>query len=231
MNTPTAYSAGIACLIAGYASHTSGLDLIIAKSVYTSFGGFPRNAVFLKAVMHEGMRALTTMALGGLALVLLWDAFSPRTWLAYKRAPLRIFLLCAAVFIGGIAALKSVTTPACPWDLAMFSGDRTLVNYSETFDLKTYGQGHCFPAGHSTSGYVWLALAFLFCHSAYTFRRAVLFLLPIGFSLSAAQIIRGAHFLSHELTTLGIGLLVFSALPQLFIFKSKSQPEIITDAC
>lgn len=231
MTAPTAYRAGIACLVAGYVSHTSGLDLMIAKTVYTHFDGFPRNAVFLKVVMHEGMRTLATTALSGIALALLWDFFSPRAWLAHSRAPLRVFLLCAVVFIGGIAALKSLTTPACPWDLAMFGGDRAQVNYSDIFNLKMYGQGHCFPAGHSTSGYVWLSLAFLFCQSAGTFRRTAFFLLPIGISLSAAQVIRGAHFLSHELTTLGVGLLVFSALPRLFVSHFKTQPEVNNDAC
>ncbi len=230
MKTPTAYWAGALCLAGGYVSHISGIDLLIAKTVYTEFDGFPRNHPFLKNIMHEGMRGASIAALGTLSLLALWDCLNPQHWLTDKRLQLRVFLLCAALFIGGVAALKAFTTPACPWDLARFGGDKDILAYSDIFNVDTFGQGHCFPAGHSTSGYVWLTLAFLFSQNTHNFRRSVFFLLPIGVSLSAAQIIRGAHFLSHELTTLGIGLIIFSAVPQLFLAKSDHQPKVIAHA-
>lgn len=229
MKAPTAYWAGSLCLVAGYLSHMSGLDLFIAKIIYTHFDGFPRNAFFLKNVMHEGMRSANIVALSSLALLALWDYFRPLHWLASKHLHLRVFLVCATVFIGGIAALKSFTTPACPWDFAQFGGDKQPLPYSDIFNVSAFGQGHCFPAGHSTSGYVWMAFAFLFSQSAHSFRRSVFFLLPIGLSLSAAQIIRGAHFLSHELTTLGIGLIVFSAVPPLFFCQPDDQSKDATN--
>lgn len=226
MRPPTMYVAAIACVVAGYLSHASGADIYIARAVYNHFGGFPRNAVFLKDVMHEGLRTLATVLLAGLALVLAVDAFSPRRWLAPWRAPLRLFAVCAAVFIGGVAVLKSQTTPACPWDLAMFGGTKNPVGYGDLFNVARFGKGRCFPAGHSTSGYVWLGLAFLLTSGPRSFYTALLALLPVGMALSAAQILRGAHFLSHELTTLGLALLVFSVLPRVLFsirhFSSKS---------
>lgn len=230
MKYQTAYLPAIALLWAGYLSHISGLDLMIAKSIYADFGGFPRNAFFLKHVMHEAMRAVCISALSALALALLWDGVKPQAFLAPYRRPLRIFLAGAVVFIGGVAALKAFTTPACPWDLSLFGGDRGQTDYSDIFRTGLLGKGHCFPAGHSTSGYVWLGLAFVFGRDQRAFFRLIVLLLPIGLSLSAAQILRGAHFLSHELTTLGIGLLVFSMIPALFAGKSAKSSSGISHA-
>lgn len=230
MKAHTAYLPAIALLWAGYLSHISGLDLAIANSVYTNFGSFPRNAFFLKNVMHEAMRAVSIVALSMLVIVLAWDCVRPQMFLARHRRALRIFLMGAAIFIGGVAALKAFTTPACPWDLNIFGGTRSQTDYADIFRTNVFGRGHCFPAGHSTSGYVWLGLAFVVAHDHRTFCRLALFLLPIGLSLSAAQILRGAHFLSHELTTMGIALIVFSAVSTLFSVKPLKPSDVMTNA-
>lgn len=226
--SPSLILPGIALILTGYACHVSGIDLTIAEAVHSYYSGFPRNAFLLKSVMHEGMRNTVTSILALLVLILIWDAFSPRQWLQNTRTPLRIFAICAAVFIGGIATLKTFTAPACPWDLAVFGGDRSSVDYADIFRTSVFGKGHCFPAGHSTAGYVWLCLAFVFADNRKSFMRLFLALLPIGISLSTAQILRGAHFLSHELTTLGIALIIFSFLPALLVRKVFSnQPKAL----
>lgn len=216
MKLSASFLAGAGAVAAGYLSHRSGLDLWVASQVYDHFGGFPRNAYFLKKIMHESMRSLVTAALSALALLMIWDLARPRAWLTQWRRPLRVFILCALAFIGGVAALKSLTTFSCPWDLTAFGGRRALADYTELFSTGRLGKGHCFPAGHSTSGYAWLCLAYVLGTSPEKFRRLFFALLPFGVALSTAQILRGAHFLSHELTTFGIALMLFSTLPRLF---------------
>ena len=212
----TAALLGLGLIWAGYICHVSGVDMQLSRLVYAHYSGFPRDHVFLKTIMHDGIRRVVTGVFILLVLTAVWDAFSPRPWLKAYRHPLRVFLVCAGVFIGGVAALKSVTTPACPWDMAAFGGIRHVTAYADIFRTQTLGNGRCFPAGHSTSGYVWLGLPFVFGRRGKSLARAVLCLLPIGMIFSAVQILRGAHFLSHELTTLGIALVLFSALPPLF---------------
>ena len=219
---PSLILLGVALILTGYACHVSDIDLTIAEAVHNYYGGFPRNAFLLRSVMHEGMRNTITSILALLVIILIWDAFSPRQWLQDTRTPLRIFAVCAAVFIGSIAALKAFTTPACPWDLGIFGGHRSSVGYADIFRTSVFGKGHCFPAGHSTAGYVWLCLAFVLSDNRKSFIRLFVALLPIGISLSTAQILRGAHFLSHELTTLGIALIIFSILPALLVRKAFS---------
>lgn len=208
--------AGIALVLAGYASHASGTDLFIAKVIYSHFHGFPRQAFFLKSVMHDGMRGAAIVMLALLGVMALWDAVRPLPGLSGIRIRLRVFLVCAAVFIGGVAALKSFTAPPCPWDLTLFGGSRILADGTDIFRTDLLGRGRCFPAGHSTSGYVWLCGAFLFARGPRRFKRMFFSILPLGLSLSATQILRGAHFLSHELTTLGLALILFSQVPRFF---------------
>ncbi len=207
---------GLGLAVAGYVSHAYGVDMRISGWIYTHYSGFPRDRFFLKAVMHDGVRNIVAGIFILLGAMVAFDIFSPRVWMEKHRHSLHVFLICAAVFIGGVAALKSVTAPACPWDMAAFGGVRQAITYADVFRTESFGNGRCFPAGHSTSGYVWLGLPFVFGLQGRSFAVVVLSVLPAGLSLSAVQILRGAHFLSHELTTLGIALVVFSVLPFLF---------------
>lgn len=202
---------GAGCCAAGVAAHLGGIDMAVARTVWSLFDGqFPRNQWFLQAVMHEGMRTLTTLTLTGavlLALLMRWRRFA-----SLDPVRLQVFAVTAVAFVGGIAALKAHTTFACPWALGQFGGTRAWLDYADVFNVAQYGKGRCFPAGHSSGGYAWLGLAFAFATTRQELWRRMAVLIWPGVVLSCAQILRGAHFLSHELTTLGLALLVFSAM-------------------
>ena len=63
----------------------------------------------------------------------------------------------------------------------------------------------CFPAGHASAGYAWVALYFFFLARRPAWRwRGLAIGLIAGAVFGIAQQLRGAHFFSHDLWTLMI---------------------------
>jgi len=92
----------------------------------------------------------------------------------------------------------------CPWDLLRYGGTHPRVGL---FGLRPAGLGrnHCFPAGHASGGYAWLALYFFFLAVRPGWRWAGLAAgACLGLVFGVSQQLRGAHFLSHDLWTIAI---------------------------
>lgn len=109
-------------------------------------------------------------------------------------------MLCSSSLVG---ILKSMSEHACPWSLAQPSSDG-IMWLSHTFSL-----GKCFPGGHSSAGFGLLALFFAYHLQAP--KKAWLYLLAalvLGSGMGWTQMMRGAHFLSHNLWTLWFTWLV-----------------------
>jgi membrane-associated PAP2 superfamily phosphatase len=77
------------------------------------------------------------------------------------------------------------------------------------------GIGKCFPGGHAAGGFAWIALYFAAIQQGY--RRAwcyAIFGVLLGMLMGYTQMMRGAHFMSHNLWTLWwtwfVQLVVFS---------------------
>lgn len=97
-----------------------------------------------------------------------------------------------------VAWLKSASTTSCPWDLAEFGG---LAHYVPHWDwwAQDGGSGHCFPAGHASSGFAFIGAWFAFRPCPPAARRWACGALAAGLVLGLAQQVRGAHFMSHTL--------------------------------
>lgn len=202
---------GAALIAFGVVVHLQGLDLDIARAVWSLFGdSFARDQWFLKTVMHEGMRSVNIIAMSVVVIAAIYSRFKPVGIVSPRR--LQAFALTALLFIGGVALLKSRTTFACPWGLEEFGGKRQFLDYADLFNLAQFGKGHCFPAGHSSGAYAWLGLGFGFARTQGALWRNLAVLVWPGLLLSTTQILRGAHFLSHEMTTFGLALISFSAM-------------------
>jgi membrane-associated PAP2 superfamily phosphatase len=81
---------------------------------------------------------------------------------------------------------------------------------------------NCFPAGHASGGYAWLAFYFLGVYKQSAWRWVGLgFALSIGLIFGVSQQLRGAHFITHDLWTLGI-CWFFSLLIFKLIFLAKA---------
>lgn len=157
-----------------------------------------RDSLLANSILHRGGRNAIWAI--GLACLIGWVVTSGSGHSGLRRA--FGFSFCAlALSIGVVAGLKQVTNVDCPWDLRGFGGNRPYVHlFADRPDnLPT---AKCFPAAHSASGFALFALYFGFRN---THRRIALASLAValfaGGVFGLAQQARGAHFLSHDLTS------------------------------
>ena len=182
-------------LAAALAWDAGGLDLPLARLAGTAHG-FPwRDSWLLANLLHDGGRLLAWL----LALLLCMGAWWPLGPLARIGARERL-QLAFATLLGPLAVslLKTGSHTSCPWELAEFGG---LAHYVSHWSLlPDGGQGHCFPAGHASSGFTFIGGYFAFRATQPQFaRRWLLLALATGLLLGLAQQWRGAHFMSHTL--------------------------------
>nr|WP_319016864.1 phosphatase PAP2 family protein [Diaphorobacter aerolatus] len=169
---------------------------------------FRSNHAFVLA-FHEIPRTLSSL----LVAALLIGIFKP--WGFLKRATraqriqLALSVLLAMLLI---TSLKHFNATSCPWDLREFGGNALYVSHW-AFGVNDMGPGHCFPAGHASSAFGFLAGWFVLRRVDTTIAsRWLVSVLLIGLVLGISQQMRGAHYMSHTLWTAWIcwtfGLLV-----------------------
>ncbi|ERK18455.1 putative membrane protein [Pantoea sp. AS-PWVM4] len=98
-----------------------------------------------------------------------------------------------------IGILKAHSAHSCPWDLAMFGGKAANFTLLSAVPENS-GPGQCFPGGHASSGFAVMGLFFLWWPEKP--RLALLALLAgiaLGLLMGYGQVMRGAHFFSHNL--------------------------------
>lgn len=98
-----------------------------------------------------------------------------------------------------VGLLKAHSAHSCPWDLALFGGKAASFVLLDAVPANS-GPGQCFPGGHASSGFALMALFFLWWPEHP--RRALLALLIgvlTGLLMGYGQVMRGAHFFSHNL--------------------------------
>jgi membrane-associated PAP2 superfamily phosphatase len=176
----------------------SGLDLWMAR-LFGSVAGFPAvSHWFWRGVMHEPMRNLGWL----LELALLVGIFRPFGPLKRLPLPRRLQLaLAPLVALVAVSGIKLHTLTSCPWDLKEFGGVATHVSHW-ALGVADGGNGGCFPAGHASAGFAFVAGFFVFRHTMPRLAtRWLLGALCAGLLLGLAQQVRGAHFMSHTLWT------------------------------
>ncbi|HEV8695316.1 MAG TPA: phosphatase PAP2 family protein [Lysobacter sp.] len=179
-------------------------DLWLADRLYAWEGqswGL-RHARITQQLVHLLGRDLSTAAwLGVLAA---WLVACSRTSLTHLRKPLLYLLAATALSTSLVALTKQWSNMDCPWDLLRYGGARPFV---ALFDLRPagLGRGVCFPAGHASAGYTWLALYFFLLVVKPRLRWYGLAVgLVFGLVFGISQQLRGAHFLSHDLAAAAI---------------------------
>lgn len=187
----------LALLAAALAWDASGLDVPFAH-LAGSAQGFPwKDQWFLYEVLHEGGRHLAWLLVLGLSLAVWWP-LGPLPRLPQRRRLQLAASTLAAAF--AISVLKRGSFTSCPWELAEFGGiARYASHWSHVVDG---GSGHCFPAGHASSGFAFVGGYFAFRDiDPRVARRWLLAAAIAGLLLGLAQQWRGAHFMSHTLWT------------------------------
>lgn len=179
------------------------LDQVLADYFYQLQGNSWRwkNTWLAETFLHKGGRTLSiTCAL--LVLSGLIASYWNTHW-AKLQKPLWYLLLALLGSSALVSTLKASLAISCPWEFIPYGGHLPYTNVLQQLGLRN-GAG-CFPAGHASAGYCWVALYFFGVYFQSPLRwwglgGALLGGIIFGFT----QQLRGAHFISHDLWTLAI---------------------------
>ncbi|MEY8710892.1 phosphoesterase [Mangrovibacter phragmitis] len=119
---------------------------------------------------------------------------------AWQKNP-RMVVVAVLMGLGAAAVgiLKATSHHSCPWDLLAFGGHAAEYPLLSSVPALS-GPGRCFPGGHASSGF--MAMAFFFWFYPEKPRLAWFALLCgvlLGLAMGYGQVMRGAHFFSHNL--------------------------------
>lgn len=174
----------------------TGFDLPLARWSGSPQGFALRQQPLFVLLSHE----LPRMAGAALLLALLVGVFKPWGFLC-RLAPGERWQLWLSIAGGALAitVLKRLNHTSCPWDLAEFGGVARHVSHW-LWGVRDGGAGHCFPAGHASTAFCYLAAYFWLRPWAPRMARIWLAATVVaGLALGGVQMVRGAHYLSHVL--------------------------------
>lgn len=121
--------------------------------------------------------------------------------LPYKQG-LKYLVVSTLLATLSISILKSMTQIDCPWSISGLGG---AVSYQPWLKLLfvPHDGGKCFPSGHASAAYAFFSVYF-FCRYYFPKQamKVLLLVFIVGLVFGFAQQLRGAHFLSHDLTTI-----------------------------
>lgn len=190
--------AAVASLPLLLAWDASDLDMRMAAWFGGPAGFALQDHWLLEATLHEGGRFLAWACVLAATLMVWWPIGFFKRIDGSRRLQLVLTALAAAL---AVSVLKSFSHTSCPWDLSEFGRAARHVSHWDwvTFDG---GSGRCFPAGHASAGFGFVAGYFAFARDAPRVARAWLVAaLLAGLIFGLAQQVRGAHFMSHTLWT------------------------------
>lgn len=164
-----------------------------------------------RLVFYDGPKVF----LGAVALCLLGAILGPASWrrrLAERgwrasRLTLLAALTAAALIPIVVGKLKSTSGVFCPSELVRYGGAAPHLRPYSTEICELPERGHCWPAGHASGGFALLSL--LAIAEGPSRRRLVAAVaVLLGSGMGVYQMLKGAHFLSHTLVTVGVALLI-----------------------
>ncbi|MGO4891955.1 phosphatase PAP2 family protein [Flavobacterium sp. W21_SRS_FM6] len=183
----------------------SGADNWLASQIYDINHGWNwRDSWLLETVLHKAGRSFVAMWVVAL-LILTCLSFACQLFTKTQRIAI-LYALCATIFsVVLISGLKQITMLPCPWDVNGLGGSQSYVYLHQMFSSSDAGP-QCYPAGHASGGYALFSL--YFCLKLWRADKGqkinFYWLLPgmvVGGLFGVAQQLRGAHFLSHDLST------------------------------
>jgi membrane-associated PAP2 superfamily phosphatase len=191
---PLAIAAGLLAL------DRTDVDLFLAGWLYDPVArAFPlRTTFFFDTILHHWTKyvviLLACLAWGGCLLT-----HAVPQMRSYRRSLL--FLGLALVLApAAVSMLKLASARHCPWDISAFGG---FAPYITLLDPSPGGvlPGHCFPAGHASTGFCLMAFYFLgrFARRPCLAWAGLATGLGAGLGLGFGRMAQGAHFLSHVL--------------------------------
>lgn len=204
----------------------TGWDMPLAR-LSGNAEGFPlKEHWFLTLVLHEGGRRVSWALALALCLAVWW----PFGWMARLRLGQRLQLAASTLIaVMVVAFVKARSGTSCPWDLSDFGGLAHYVPHWAGFWETDGGVGRCFPAGHASSAFAFIAGYFVFRQESPRIAHLWLALvLAAGFGLGIAQQLRGAHFMSHTLWSGALCWFTCWALDAIWRHTRRLQPPYLT---
>lgn len=177
---------------------TGGLDLRLVRLFGDAQGFAWRDHWFTSGILHQGGRVLGWVVMLAMLIHLRWR-------LPFARAMTQrvawwwvgTTLLCVLL----IPLIKQISLTSCPWSLAEFGGTAVHVSHW-AWGRADGGPGHCFPSGHASGAFSFLAGWWALRTSAPRAARWWLALtVLVGLVFGWGQMMRGAHYVSHTLWT------------------------------
>jgi membrane-associated PAP2 superfamily phosphatase len=205
------------------------LDLIIEDYYYDAkLGIFPWDKTwFAHYFMHEHVKAVIIRSGQFIILIMLIDALKPWSKISeFMRVRLRFLAIASLLVPAAVRTVKQFSVLHCPFEIDRYGGDSPFIRLLDSFPALVKN-GHCFPAGHATTG-LWLAAICVFWLPHDTSKATKMFFmgLSIGIILGWVQQMRGHHFLFHTLWSSWIAALVIVIMLLVFshkIFDHKPQ--------
>ena len=138
---------------------------------------------------------------------------------------LKYLVISLPVATLSISALKLVISVDCPWHIVDFGGVRNYEFWYKSLFYSTQENiSHCFPSGHASSAYTYFALYF-FCK--YYFKNyaklTLITVILVGLVFGFAQQLRGAHYVSHDLTAALLCWLISLAIWKFMSRKNRTE--------
>lgn len=172
-------------------SSNEQLDWFISNYWFDPVGqNFPwENNYWLDLLSH---RLLKITIISTAVMALLWGIYRRN-----GRVITTMLLFGIGPLVVGV--LKAFSAHSCPWDLVEYGGKAISYVLMGTTPVGA-GPGHCFPGGHASSGFAVMALFFLFYPEQPRLAMLCWLLgMGLGMLMGFGQIMRGAHFLTHNL--------------------------------
>lgn len=159
-----------------------------------------RSAWLTQTIIHDGGHDLA-VGLYIAVLVLYLSAFKS-SFLAKYKSGLAYLSLSLPIATLTVSLFKRLTTADCPWSVIDFGGQHVYQSWFYNLWSQITEAGHCFPAGHASSAYMFFGLYFFSHHYWPTKSTFILIsVITMGLIFGFAQQLRGAHFISHDLTS------------------------------
>jgi len=179
-----------------------GGDFAISRWFFDAAAGrFPLSSEWwLKQVLHDGAKhtafAFTCAVFAAALAGHVWQPLAKHRWMLWR------LLVAMVLAAGAISVIKHHSYPACPYELQAFGGSLPHVDIFEAIP-PGYLAGHCWPGGHGSTAFSLFCLYFAARDAGR--RRLALgllaFVMLFGLVLSATQVMRGMHFVSHQVWT------------------------------
>lgn len=185
-------------LLSVLAWDSTSWDMGLATIWGASNGFGLRDNWWMAQIMHAGARNAGWIFFLAV-LIGIWRPWGPlRALPTADRVSLFLSVLSTLV---AVTLIKGISQTSCPWDLQAFGGVAPYVSHWNLW-VRDGGGGHCFPAGHASTGFAFMAGYFVLRHNhAPGAMKWLILASTVGFFLGLSQQMRGAHFMSHTLWT------------------------------